>query len=432
MVPTFIRVSSLLVGIGTLLLGTGLLGTLLGVRGGMEQFSAPLVGAIMATYFLGYVSGAWLCPPLVRRVGHIRAFSAMAATACACALLHGMLVDPAVWLGLRYVMGACQMGLYLVVESWLNAQTESRTRGTTFSLYMAVILFALGGGQFLLLPYGAGELASFALAAVFCALGLVPVALTRMVEPAAAQAAHLHLRELVRASPLGTFGALATGLSNGAFWGLGALFAQRIGLDDPGIAAFMASVIIGGAILQIPIGHLSDTRDRRTVLGAAALVSVAAALGTALLIGRSFEGLLACAALYGGFSFSVYSLAVAHTNDLLDPARALETARGLLLLNGIGATLGPLLGGVAMQELGPVGLLYHIAAALAALAAFAWYHRHAGAGVPVAQQAEFVAMARAGPVVLEMDPRVEAATEPAAGGGPPEQPGAVDDLRAAS
>jgi len=408
MIPTVLRIFSLLLGMGTVLLGTGLLGTLLGVRGGMEAFSERLLGAVMAAYFLGFVSGAWLCPPLIARVGRIRAFAAMSALACVCALAHGLFIDPAIWMVLRFVVGVCLMGLYLVVESWLNAQTEPGRRGRTFALYMTVNLLAMGLAQFLLLAYGAGELASFVLAGMFCALALVPIALTRMVEPAPTRAPTLDLRHLLGTSPLGTAGALLTGLGNGAFWGLGPVFAQRMGYAEPGIALFMASVIVGGALLQIPIGHLSDRRDRRAVTAGVCFAAAAATAGVWAGADRSLGLLLGSAAAYGGFSFSVYSLVVAHTNDHVGAGDALETARGLLLLNGLGACLGPLLAGWAMYRYGPGALLAHIGLTLVLLGLFALQRMRTGAVIPVAAQADFVPMARTGTEVFELDPRTEA------------------------
>src|SRR5512139_273822 len=221
MLKVILSLFSLLLGIGCLLVGLGALSTLLGVRAGIEQFGPAVTGVVMAAYFLGFIVGNYLCPPLIRRVGHIRAFAAMGAVVTAAALLHALLVYPSIWFLLRIITGTCMMGLYMVVESWLNAITPNERRGQVFAVYMTTTLLALAGGQYLITT---GEITStrpFALAAIFLALALVPIALTRIDQPVAVETPHLSLRTLFEAAPLGAAGALFAGVGTGAFWGMG-------------------------------------------------------------------------------------------------------------------------------------------------------------------------------------------------------------------
>ena len=269
---------SLLLGAGILLVGIGLLGTLLAVRAGVEHFSDPITGVVMSAYFLGFAAGTYVCPALIRRVGHIRAFAAMAAVASAAAIGHALLVHPVVWAVLRAITGACMVGLYMVVESWLNVLAPRQRRGQIFALYVAVTLVALALGQFLILVGDVDEFMPFGIAAALLSLALVPIALTRVTQPESVEAPELGLRHLYRLSPLGTLGALVAGLVSGAFWGMGPLYAYRVGLSDLSVAGFMATTIIGGALLQWPIGHLSDHHDRRTVLTVVCLLGAVLAV----------------------------------------------------------------------------------------------------------------------------------------------------------
>ncbi len=413
MIATVVSIYSLLLATAILLLGSGLLGTLLGVRAGIEQFSPAVTGIIMSGYFVGFVIGSYRGPGIVRRVGHIRTFTAFAAIAAASVIVHGLLVNPYVWWVLRVITGICMVGLYLVIESWLSGQADSSQRGKIFAAYMGVNLFALGLGQFLLLIYGAQDVASFALVALFLSLALVPVALTRMPEPPPVEVPHLRLRHLIAISPLGTAGALCTGLGNGAFWGMAPLFGHDIGLSNAGVATFMAAVILGGAVLQWPIGHFSDRHDRRAVLATGGVVFRAWRRDSYFLPRAAFcPGLEAGAILFGGFSFSVYSLAVAHTNDHINRSEVLEATQGLLLLNGIGAAIGPLLAGLLVESLGPRSLFAYLTIPYGLLGLFALYRMRVSAPVPLDDQSEFVAMARTATVAAELDPRAESA-EPA-------------------
>ncbi len=397
---------SLLLGIGLLLIGMGSLGTLLGVRAGIEQFGPSLTGVVMAAYFLGFVVGNFVCPPLIRRVGHVRAFAAMAAIVTAVALSHALIVYPVTWFALRVINGACMMGLYMVVESWLNAITPNERRGQVFAVYMATTLLAMAAGQYLILVGEITSLTPFALTAVFLALALVPVVLTRISQPVVVETPRLALRTLFALAPLGAAGALFAGLATGAFWGMGPLFAHRIGLAPAGVALFMSAAILGGALLQWPIGRLSDNSDRRRVLAVVSLGAVVAALATYGLV-LAIPGVLYVSTfIYGGFAFTIYSLSVAHTNDHLSKDQVLEATRSLLLLHGVGAVIGPALAGVLMTLLGPGSLLVYFAVVQALLGLYALLRMRVR--LPIIPAEPFKPMAGdTSQVVLEMDPRAE-------------------------
>jgi MFS family permease len=406
MLKVIVSLFSLLLGIASLLVGMGALGTLLGVRAGIEQFGPPVTGVVMAAYFLGFIVGNYLCPPLIHRVGHIRAYAAMAAIVTAVALSHALVVHPLAWFVLRVVNGACMMGLYMVVESWLNAITPNERRGQVFAVYMATTLLAMAAGQYLILVGEITSMMPFALAAIFLSLGLVPVALTRIGQPVPMEVPRLSLRTLFAAAPLGAVGALFAGLATGAFWGMGPLFAHRIGLPPTGVALFMSAAILGGALLQWPIGRLSDNSDRRRVLAVVCLGAVVAALATYGFILAIPDVLYISAFIYGGFAFTVYSLSVAHTNDHLGKDQALEATRSLLLLHGIGAVIGPALAGVLMEWLGAGSLLLYFAVVLALLGLYAVFRMRSR--LPIIPAEPFKPMTgETSRVVLEMDPRVD-------------------------
>lgn len=407
MLSKIYSVYSLLLAIAILLLGSGLLGTTLGIRAGMEGFSDTVTGLVMSAFFVGYVIGSYVCPGLISEVGPIRAFAVMAAIGTVAAIVHGLIIHPVVWWILRVVSGICMVGLYLVVESWLNSLLDRDHRGKIFAVYVSVTLLSLGASQSLILIYGAGELATLALCAIFFALALVPVAVTRLTQPAHVVTPTLALRRLATVSPLGVAGALATGLGNGAFWGLGAPYAHSLGFPASDIVLFMSAVIFGGALLQVPIGHVSDHHDRRQVLMMVCFFTMAAALSIFFFAPQSKPGLLISAVFYGGFSFAVYSLVVAHTNDHIEPHEVMNATRGLLLLNGVGAAIGPIAAGLLMQWYGAQSLILYFAAVFGLLGLFSIYRTISGVTIPTEEQGEFVPLSRTGQAAIEMDPRTE-------------------------
>jgi MFS family permease len=307
--------------------------------------------------------------------------------------------------------GICVVGLYMVVESWLNEQSSGPSRGRIFSVYMMSTLVALGIGQFLLLAGDNTELTLFALSTILISLGVVPIAITRVIEPRIELLVPVRFSELLHISPFGMIGALIAGIVNGAFWGMAPVFGQRLNLGDDNIALLMSVTILGGIMLQWPIGHLSDRMDRRFILIMTSFATAFAAILITYIVALGYPGLILTSFLYGGLMFTLYSISVAHTNDHLPPGQVLAATQGLLLVFGIGAMCGPILGGFAMESLGPPGLPAMSAVTTIALAIFGVFRITRKAAPAIEEQAEFVPLARTSPVVLEMHPEADQTLE---------------------
>lgn len=403
-VPVFL----LLVSVAVLLLGNGLLSTLLGLRAPVEGFSTALTGVIMSAYFGGFAAGSAVGPALIARSGHIRAFAVLAALAAAAAPLYAYVPHPLVWIGLRAVSGLSIMGLYMVTESWLNTVATRESRGRVFAVYMTVNLLAIAAAQPLVLVAPVAEPTPFVLAGILLTLSLVPVALTQLAEPQRVPASRLTLESITRLPRLGLAASLCTGLVLGAFWGMGPVYAHRAGLDAGGVAAFMSATILGGALLQWPVGRWSDRHERRTVLAVTAGVACAAALAALLLTTLAPTMLPLVALAYGGCVFALYSLGVATVTDAVPTADLVEATRALLLVNGVGAALGPVTVGYVMGG-APAGSFFaYSVVVLGALALMALHVRHAADAVPVDEQGHFAVLARTSPVALEMHPDSDA------------------------
>ena len=363
--------TALLAGVALLLMGSGLLGTLLAVRGGLEGFSDQTLGLIMSGYFVGFFLGTYLAPGLIQRIGHIRAFAFYAALCAAAVLLHPIFIDPWAWGALRVLTGIALVGLYTVIESWLNVQAPPDKRSQVFAVYMAVNLLALAAGQWLLGLQDPASFALFSVVAILICLAALPVVASRMVQPTLPSVPRLALAALWRAAPAAASGTLLAGLAMGGFWGMGAVYAGGLGLDLQGIASVMSATILGGALLQWPIGRMSDGGDRPATL--ALIGAVAALLGVAMVfIAPQSEWLLfTLFFLFGGVAFAIYPICVAHLLDHLPTEDTLSGCSSLLLLNGVGSAIGPALAGVAMTRFGPSALPASFALILGVLALIA-------------------------------------------------------------
>lgn len=406
MISVVLPLTALLAGVALLLAGSGLLGTLLAVRGGLEGFDEQTLGLVMSGYFAGFFLGTYAAPPLIRRIGHVRAFAFCTGLCAIAVLVHPLWVDPWAWFGLRVVTGIALVGLYTVIESWLNAQPEREHRSRIFAIYMAVNLTALAGGQ-LLLGLGVDRgFALFSLVAILVCAAALPVTLTRLAQPSFPPTPRLGLARLYRTAPAAAASAGVSGIAMGAFWGLGPTYAAQLGLDRSGIAWFMVATIMGGALLQWPLGRLSDRVDRRIGLA----VACALAAGVTLTVGSVATwtpgALYAAFFAYGGLAFSIYPMSVAHMLDTLPADDLLAGCSSLLLVHGIGAMLGPALAGQAMTRFGPSALPLFFAAVLGVLTIYLLLRLRANRRTRP-HPALFHPMLRTTPGALELLPETE-------------------------
>ena len=408
MLATLGSIVALLLGAFIMLLGNSLLTLALPLKMSDAGFATEITGVIMAAYFAGLLTGAVYGKRVIGEVGHIRAFAGFAAMMAAATLAYPMQVSEIAWCALRFIGGFCVAGLFAVLESWMNERCSNALRGRVLSVYMVNNYLGIMLGQFMINLWDIDTLEVFMMAALLISLCLVPIVLTKVRAPDIAVIRPLSLVALYRSSPLGVIGSMASGTVLGAYYGMGAIFAQQIGLSVFEISLFMGSFILGGMSLQWPVGRLSDRYDRRLVLlGILSLVLVACAAGFgASVLREPFHLLLGIGVLLGGAMMSIYPIAVSQVYDHVAPDRYVAASSGLLLAYSLGATSGPILAAFAMAQIGPFGFFLFVAAVAGLLAAFGLYRVRSREPLPAEERKAFVAMPRMSPVVSELDPRL--------------------------
>ncbi len=389
MTAALLPVTALLLSVALLLMGNGLQGTLLPVRAQLESFSTLDIGVLGSSYFLGFAAGCIFGPYLVRRVGHIRTFTAVVSLASTIALAHALLIDPILWWVLRALTGFCFAVLYMVIESWLNEKSTNENRGFVFSVYTIINLTVITIGQMMLTIGNPTSFPIFAIASILVSLAALPVALTRAPAPAPIAKVKIRIRHLYECSPVGFAGALVVGLANGSFWALGPVFAQdnKFASGTTGIAVFMSIAVIAGALGQWPLGRLSDKIDRRKVIVFACAGAALSGVGASIFADRWEYAVFCFSFLFGLFAFPLYALSAAHMNDSIEPGGFVEASSGLLLLYAAGAILGPLIAATTMRIIGSPGLFLCTSLAHATMAAFAVYRMRQRAR-PAAEERE--------------------------------------------
>ncbi|MFV2003266.1 MAG: MFS transporter [Paracoccaceae bacterium] len=380
---------ALLLGMLLLMVGNGLQGTLLGVRGAIEGFSTLELSIIMSAYFAGFFGGSRLTPWLIRRVGHVRVFAALGSFISAVLILFPTIAEPWAWVILRIIIGFCFSGVYVTAESWLNNAASNENRGKALSVYMIVQMLGVVSAQGLLVLGDPSGFVLFVIPSVLVSIAFAPILLSVSPTPAFEATKPLSLRALYRVSPLGCVGLFLLGGVFSSQFGMAAVYATVIGLEVGRISAFVATIYIGALVLQYPIGWLSDRMDRRRLIMFIALLGgLAALLGMGF--GTDFTLLLVVAFVVGGLSNPLYSLLVAYTNDFLEPSDMAAASGGLVFITGMGAIAGPLITGWLMEQVGPGGFWLLVAILMLTLSAYAAYRTTQRPATPVDETGSFV------------------------------------------
>ena len=371
--------------------GNGLQNVLLGTRAPEIGFSNIATGFVMSGYYAGIFLGSIVVPGILARVGHVRVFGAMSAIASAAVLMHVAFGHPILWALMRLASGFGFAGMYIVCESWLNDKATNETRGQLLSLYMIVNIGGMGLGQLMIGLGEAGGVGLFLMASVMVSIAVVPILVSVSPAPNFEAPDRLGLRRLMQVSPLSVIGMATSGLIISMLFGMGPIYGRNLGLNNTEIGYFMTSIMVGTLLLQYPVGRLSDKFDRRVVILGAASTS-AVCISIASFFGASnFIPLLVFTMIFGGLTFSLYSLFIAHANDFLPPSQMVAMSSGLLMVNGVGAVVGSPFAATIIETLGSRSFMPAIAIILIGLSLFILIRMRLRDAVPQEAQGPFVA-----------------------------------------
>lgn len=360
---------ALLLGVLLLMVGNGLQGSLIGIRGAIEDFSTTQLSIITSAYFVGFLFGSRMAPELIRRVGHVRVFAALASFVSAVLILYPTITEPWAWVVLRVIFGFSFSGVYVTAESWLNDSATNETRGKALSLYMIVQMGGIVASQALLNVDDPAGYVLFVIPSVLVSLSFAPILLSVTPTPAFDTTKGMSFRELYVTSPTSIVGMFLMGAVFAAQFGMASIYGTEAGLSVAQISLFVSAIFLGGLSLQYPIGWVSDRMDRRILILGAALGGVGAAL-IGLFFGSVFEVLLLAGSLMGGFSNPLYALLIAYMNDYLSTEDMAAASGGLIFVNGLGAIIGPILTGWAMSQMGAAGFWVYLLGVMVLLAGY--------------------------------------------------------------
>ena len=394
---------ALLLGMGLLMVGNGMQSTLLGVRGQIENFGTFEMSVVISAYFIGFLGGSRMAPNLIRRVGHVRVFAALASLISAVMILYPTLVNPWVWVLGRILIGFCFSAVFVTAESWLNDAASNENRGQALSIYMIIQTAGIVIAQGLMVTADPSGYVLFVIPSILVSIAITPILLSISPTPAFDTTKAMSLRELMGFSPLGCVGMFLLGGVFSAQFGMASVYGTEAGLTVGEISIFVATIFIGGMLTQYPLGWLSDRMDRRALIALTAAVgAVGASIG--IMSNGDFNLILVAAFLMGSTSNPLYSLLLAYTNDFLDHEDMAAGSGGMIFLNGLGAVSGPLITGWMMSVFGPSGFYILIGVLFTMLAIYAVYRSTQRPAIPVDETGSFVAMSQSAmtPVAMEI------------------------------
>lgn len=393
---------ALLLGMMLLMVGNGLQGTLLGLRGAVEGFSPTTMSYIMSGYFLGFLGGSYMAPELIRRVGHVRVFAALGSLISAAFILYAALPDPVVWAVMRIIVGFCFAGVYVVAESWLNDAATNETRGQALSAYVIVQMVGIVAAQVLLNFADVGGYTLFVLMSILVSIAFMPILLSSTTAPVFRATKRMSLKELFVVSPLGCVAIFLLGGIFAILFGMPSVYGTEIGMSVSEISIFVGLIYFGGLIWQYPIGWVSDRMDRRQLIIATTFFGGATLFIGVLLIEYQVVRYL-LAFVVGGVANPLYSLILAYTNDYLEPDDMASASGGLIFINGIGAVGMPIIAGWSMTNFGPNSFFVILATLLTAIAGYAAYRTTKRAPTPVDETSAYATvLPQSSPIAVEV------------------------------
>ena len=364
---------ALFTGYFILMVAHGFQGNLLGVRSVIEEFNFIATGSIMSGYFVGYFIGANSIPNLVSRVGHIRVFAALASMASLSILIHAVFVNPIIWTMARFITGFALVGIFIVMESWLNDRANNRTRGQLLSVYMFITLIGISLGSLLLNFSSPDKYEPFILISLLLSFALIPILLTKRKAPKFKKQGFINIKGLFKTSPLATVSMFCTGLIHSALFSLGAVYAAKMNFTIFEISLLLFIITVCGGLFQWPIGYFSDKSDRRLIIIICTFAAAVFAFLAIYVSGASLENMyLAISAdrnkilfflfvgIYAGMAIPLFTLNLAYVNDYMEKAKFVSAGAGMQIIFGLGAMMGPFLCSTLMSAFGTNGFFIYL------------------------------------------------------------------------
>jgi len=394
-----------LISLVIVMLGNGFLTTYTSLRLSVADYPNWIIGLINAFYYTGIMLGSIYVERLIERIGHIRTFAIMASVNSVLIVLQGAVLGTISWSIFRFFMGFCVSGFFIVIESWLLLSTGVKRRGRLLSLYMLTLYMAQGFGQFLLNLSSIESLLPFVITVILSSLSVIPVSMMKSSGPLLLESSITNVFQIMRKVPLGPIGCFVSGMILSSFYSLAPIFGKEINLSVLQISQIMGFTILGGLLLQWPIGHLSDIFNRRKVIIGVCIVLMGITYALYHSAQFHYYVLVALMVLFGGISFTLYPLSITYTCDHFSDKKIVGITCALLIIYGVGCIVGPLVSPYFMSVFGPSGLFLYMSGLCAAFILVCLWRVFHAKSLRDEEQSDYLPLPRATSLAFYIDPR---------------------------
>ncbi|MGB2486167.1 MAG: MFS transporter [Candidatus Puniceispirillaceae bacterium] len=362
---TLLSISALLLTIMLMQMGTTALGPLDTLSAIELGFSNTEIGAIGGAHFLGFLVGCLCSPLLVKRVGHARAYCVTAALSIIAILLHPVLPYFWAWCLFRVMTGIAIATSYTAVESWLNAKLTNKNRGRFFGVYRIIDMTGALIAQAMIIVLVPAYFLSYSMLAILICLSLMPLGLTKTVQPAMPETQKIDVLFAFRISPLAALGVLTVGATGSALRMIGPLFAYQLNFTPTQIGLFLSLPLIAGMIIQLPIGYMAERATPRQLIGGLSAITIFISIAFSVIEAESVFGIKTIFILvfiFGLTTMPLYSLSAIHANNQIKEQDMTMLSASLIFLFGIGAIVSPVIASYIIEHFGPLSMFTYFAA----------------------------------------------------------------------
>lgn len=336
---------------------------------GGEQSDVALVAAC---YSAGFIASCFLSTGQVFRVGIIRAFASAAAVLTISIVLLDLFYGVWIWAFLRFSMGACIAAILAITDSWINDKATNDQRGRVIAVYATLIGLASLLSQILFLIFDASAEGFVLIFAIATNIAVVLVAMTTNAAPELGNQARASQFRIVITSKTASVCAFSSGFMITAVVSVVPFYQTMHGVNEELVALTMVFLFLGRLLFMWPVGRLSDTLDRRSVL--IGLSTAIATISLILIFAGTREGTVISGdegvlmqgagflltMLLGGALYPIYSVSSSLAFDRAGGKPMIDVSTSLLALNSLGAIAGPFVVSVLGNVVGDISLLLAI------------------------------------------------------------------------
>ncbi len=367
-----------------------------------KHASALILSITHSAYYFGLLIGALFTEKQIIKIGHIRAYAVYVALIAISVLMltYARSFDIS-WILCRFITGYCLAGIYVVIEGWFLALSEPKNRGVILTLYTMALYGANAFGQFLIDYIDHFSLEPYVFTAMVFAISMLPVLLTTKKIPEVKTVPKLAIKQISALAPYSTLGCLVSGLSLSVIYSFGPSYATSKNIN---VSSMMFAIIIGGTVLPVVFGKISDVIDRRLVMIGFSIVLIPVLLVSNLWM-ENKHVLWAINFFIGGCTFAIYPICISRLIDYTHEDYILSATAVALLFYGIGSSIGPIIASYIFKFTSienfyniQVGLML-ILITLMILSLI--QHK----GKPKLHSSNFIPNSSTSPIINEIDPR---------------------------